>query len=298
MDHMPNLPIDVNEWSSRDVRIWLKAKGCDYSVQNKFFSERVDGEALLLLNTNDIHKLLYSYPLGYKVKISSYVDQLRQRRYVPNNNSNQQTPHHAKPKSIIITSPSILPCTDNMSFTDNNSDAQNTEKRNKRANNASTIAMLENDDDNESHDGNANINKGKKNNYKRYTNDVKHSTRNQGKRWIEYDLDLMWSLHQKGCSNMKIAEHFKRTECGVMVQIDKKYKDLRANEKMKEIVELRRKNIRRFYKNRKETQSSSESQSESDSDSDDDEPVINNIRRNKQNKEMPTNNLSDNNANQ
>eukprot|EP01083_Nonionella_stella_P073059 197297_1 len=133
----------------------------------------------------------------------------------------------------------------------------------------------------------------------RYSNHAKHDQSNVGKRWTPNELEIIWNLHyEKHWTNLQIAEKFKRTECGIMVQIDKIYKDKRSHIDLVNKKYLYQKKVDAIVKGEKKWsekehkwKSVKEEMSEEDSsDDDDDEPIGLRMARVKQEQEETTNN--------
>eukprot|EP01084_Bolivina_argentea_P024306 45302_1 len=133
----------------------------------------------------------------------------------------------------------------------------------------------------------------------RYSNHAKHDQSNVGKRWTPNELEIIWNLHyEKHWTNLQIAEKFKRTECGIMVQIDKIYKDKRSHNDLVNKKYLYQKKVDAIVKGEKKWsekehkwKSVKEEMSEEDSsDDDDDEPIGLRMARVKQEQEETTNN--------
>ena len=87
----------------------------------------------------------------------------------------------------------------------------------------------------------------------RYSKDNTHDTSNQGKRWTAKELEMIWYFHYS-ChwNNLQIAEKFKRTDCGIMVQLDKMYKDKRDKEDLVNKKYLYQQNVDRVLKGENE----------------------------------------------
>eukprot|EP01084_Bolivina_argentea_P111432 198812_1 len=269
---MEDLSNNVGEWSCRDVRKWLNKNRFGYSIMNRLFSQNIDGEALKLMRPKDVDKLLYDFTDYDKSKIKHAICTVTDKdpnlwHHISKNESVdteavKYSVQSVNVMQIAIANPSILPNLEPNQAVVSNS--HNSEIK-------SETTAIDMDLDEEKTTQNAD-NKDTSNQYKRYSNDNKHDISNHGKRWNENDLELMWGLHTKGYSNTKIAEHFHRTECGIMVQIDKRYKDLRAEKDMKEIVDLRHKRIEQL-------RNGIALDEETDDSSSDDEPIMNKINR-------------------
>merc|ERR1712154_179771 len=122
-----------------------------------------------------------------------------------------------------------------------------------------------------------------------YSRDNNHDTSNHGKRWKQSDLDIVWHLHYvENWDNMQIAQKFKRTDCGIMVQLDKMYKDKRDKEQLVMKKHLYQKHLDKIIKKERiwsekehkwvtikeeESESEQEEEDESSSDEEDDIPI-------------------------
>ena len=70
---------NVNSWNKHQVKYWLELKGMSIEIQNTFYNQGIDGEALLYLREKDIEEKLCppSINFGIRRKLATYIGQLQ-----------------------------------------------------------------------------------------------------------------------------------------------------------------------------------------------------------------------------
>ena len=301
MNHNNRLPANPHDWNDRHVRLWLKRKGFGLSIQNKFFKERIDGDALLCLTHEDIEGIIQMFPFGDKAKVRYHVDaliaktksikqsrsdDLKSRKCKRKRTDEDPLKKHNGPRKRrkIRVDPSMRPGRSGgssrritkYSITTNNALPSNyTNTNNKRIISRKGLTNTSSDEILRVRNQASSASDGAKSKNKKYCYSQinNHDTSNHGARWTKGDLELMWSLHKKGYDYKRLAQHFKRTECGIHVQIYYREKAIKERQNVSEQRRRKQKWIKQLR-----------GDSDLSSSDDDDELVINNIRRKEQNR--------------